>query len=192
MLLHIDEIIHSLPQAVQGLFAHENAEIVDRGFAQLQPLPKSTPPKISVEKSLDPIAQRSAQNIGLFLKDYLHQLPEYQATGGEGKKLLAHWKKLLLESPVRTAEGIKTNFHQDLSRNFWQDLVSGKEPHHISKEEFHAMWDDWMRASGAKDINPERLGKMDARQWQDFVVRTRLHAESTRRYRKDTGVNLGF
>lgn len=189
----IHNLLHNLPHAVQDLFFHEDKTIVEKGLSTLPIITPKETSRITIEKSIDPISGRSAQNIGLFLHDYLQQLPHFEESSADGEKLLAHWRKLLLEQPIRLAEGKKTNWHNEKSRDFWQSKINSNHTNlGIRKENFSATWDDWMCASGATNVSEEQLGKMNEKQWQDFVIRTRLHAESTRNYRNANGVRLGF
>jgi len=191
---HFEDIpllIHNLPNAVHDLMRHEDKEIVQKGVSSLQKI--APPPKITIEKSLDPMAARSAQNIGLLLHDYLQQLPEFEVAGSDENELLEHWRKVLLEQPTRLAIAKSSHFHDDSTKAFWHDTIA---KHHeklgLSKEELLGDWDNWQRMEGTQRNLPDlaRLSAAKQKQWQDLVIRSRLHKESTMRNNYDTGVRF--
>ncbi len=186
MQWHVSDIpvlIHNIPHALHDMMQHEDPEIVKKGLAGLtvtKPL-ISTPPAISIEKTLDPLAQRSAQNIGLLLHDYINQLPSFDVSNAEGEKLLKHWQEILLEQPQRLAEAKRTHWHDESSKAFWHDKIAG---HHkevgLTRENFPDSWDDWQRAAGiGHDIGSvKQLSAMHDKQWKDIMIRSRLHKQT--------------
>lgn len=162
---------------------HEDKEIVRKGLAALhiKNLASSKPPDISIEKTLDPIAQRAAQNIGLLLHDYLAALPTFEASLSDGDKLLKHWRKIMLEQPQRLAVAKNTHWHDDNTKAFWRDKIAN---HHkdlgITTHSFPDSWDDWRRASGAgHEIDKlVQLPAMQQKQWQDLIIQSRLHNQT--------------
>ncbi len=181
---HFEDIpflIHNIPHALHDLMLHEDTETVKKTIAAI-PVnrPTSAPPKISIEKTIDPIAQRAAQNIGLLLHDYLNQLPSFDISHAESEKLLEHWRKVLLEQPHRLATAQQGHWHNDNSKTFWQNKIAD---HHaelgITPDNFIDSWDDWQRASGAGhstgSIN--QLSAMKKKQWEETVMRARFHKE---------------
>lgn len=187
---HLEDIpllVHSIPQALHDLMQHEDASIVQKGLATLPVvLPpnikeKETSSNISIEKSIDPMAQRAAQNIGLFLHDYINQLPSFDVSHADGEKLLKHWQKIILEHPQRLAVAKKSHWNDESCKAFWHEKIA---THHtdfgITSDSFPDAWDDWQRASGIghNTGNINQLPAMKQKQWQDLIIRTRLHNET--------------
>ncbi len=187
MQWHFEDIpllMHNLPRALHDLMRHEDVNIVKKGVEAL-PIVNSIPPLISIEKTLDPMAQRSAQNIGLLLHDYLQQLPSFDVSSDEGEKLLEHWREIMIEQPQRLAVAHQSHWHDESSKAFWHDKIAS---HHtdlgITSDSFPDAWDDWQRASGiGHNIgNIKQLSAMKQKQWQDLVIRSRLHKETVARW----------
>ena len=182
---HFEDIpllIHNLPRALHDLMQNEDKDVVSQGVKGLS---MTTSPSISIEKTLDPMAQRSAQNIGLLLHDYLSQLPSFEVSHAEGEKLLEHWREIMLEHPQRIAVAKHGHWHDDKSKAFWHDKIAS---HHtdfgITSDSFPDAWDDWQRASGiGHNIgNIRQLPAMKQKQWQDLIIRSRLHKETMTRW----------
>lgn len=194
---HFEDIpllIHNLPIALHDLMHHEDKKLVEKAAGTITQMKKVLPPsKITIEKALDPMAARSAQNIGLLLHDYLQQLPEFEVSHSDVDELLAHWRKVLMEQPKRMSTAQHSHFHDESTRAFWHDIVAA---HHgnlgISHEELLGDWDNWQRMEGTQrnlqDL--DRLSAAKKKQWQDLVIRTRLHQETTSRNRYDTGIRF--
>jgi hypothetical protein len=89
-------------------------------------------PRISIEKTLDPIVQRSVQNIGLLLHDYVNQLPAFDASNAETEKLLEHWREIMLEHPQRLATSHMSHGHDEKTKNFWRGESPRGKPRGIS------------------------------------------------------------
>ncbi|MEK6746528.1 MAG: hypothetical protein AABY33_05810 [Pseudomonadota bacterium] len=182
---HFEDIpllIHNLPRALHDLMQHEDKSLVNKGVKTIL---KTQPPLVSIEKTLDPMAQRSAQNIGLLLHDYLQQLPSFDVSHAEGEKLLEHWREIMIEQPQRLATAHQSHWHDESSKAFWHDKIAS---HHtdfgITSDSFPDAWDDWQRASGIGHNvgNPKQLSVMKQKQWQDLVIRSRLHKETMTRW----------
>lgn len=174
--------MHSLPHALHDLLRHEDEDIVKKGMSALA---VSKPPQISIEKAIDPMAQRSAQNIGLLLHDYIKQLPSFDVSHADAEKLLEHWRKIILEQPQRLAYAKKTHWHDEQSKAFWHGKIAA---HHnelgLTTDNFPDAWDDWQRASGIGHAiaNAKQLPAMQQKQWQDLIIRSRLHKETMSRW----------
>lgn len=201
---HIDDIpwlSHHLPHALHDLMVHEDAAIVKKGISALRlnsgaeilrhriiGASDSVSPAISVEKSLDPQAQRSAESIGLLLHDYLAQLPSFTPSALEGEKLLEHWQRILLEHPQRMGVAKQSNWHDGKAKVFWQQrLINHHRNLGIRPDAFSDAWDDWQRASGIGHDTSYllQLPAMKQKQWQDLVIRSRLHHETSARETKE-------
>jgi|CXWL01.1.fsa_nt_gi hypothetical protein len=187
MQWHFEDIpllMHSLPRALHDLMQHEDKDIVSKGVKSLS---LSQPPLVSIEKTLDPMAQRSAQNIGLLLHDYIKQLPSFDVSHAEGEKLLEHWREIMTEQPQRLAVAHQSHWHDESSKAFWHDKIAS---HHadlgVTSDSFPDAWDDWQRASGiGHNINAiKQLPAMKQKQWQDLVIRSRLHNETMMRWKE--------
>lgn len=178
----IAAVMYSLPHALHDLVRHEDKALVEKG---LKAIAFSGSPQVSIEKTLDPIAQRSAQNIGLLLHDYINQLPSFDVSHSEGEELLEHWRKIMLEQPQRLAYAKNVHWHDEQSRAFWHDKVAD---HHnefgITPDNFPDAWDDWQRAAGTLHAtsNLKQLPAMTHKQWQDLIIRARLHKETMQRW----------
>ena len=199
MKLHTHDatlLLLHLPQALHDLMHHEDVGLVGAEFSKthaqaiknisaeqsLSAKQTDAPSSlISIEKSLDPMVQRSVQNIGLLLHDYMSQLSAFDVSNPEREKLLEHWREILLEQPQRLSTAKPSHWHDERSKAFWQEKLSGHaEKYGISPDIFTAAWDDWQRESGltGKEMSSDRLQKMQQRQWQDLVMRARLHHET--------------
>ncbi len=194
MKWHVDDIpflLTHLPHAVYDLMHHENVVMVQNTLANVKPdhvAPRhhihADAPRISIEKTLDPIAQRSAQNIGLLLHDYMSQLPSFDVSDPEAMRLLEHWRKVMLEQPQRIATAHLSHGHDEKTKAFWRDkLLTQSKALGISPEVMMEAWDDWQRTSGAGHpiAHPLQQQAMQERQWQDLVMRARLHHETVMR-----------
>ena len=197
MKWHVDDIpflLTHLPHAVHDLLHHEDATMVKKTLVNLKPNVDSTAPRhhilteaspaISIEKTLDPIAQRSAQNIGLLLHDYISQLPSFDVSDPEARRLVEHWRKIMLEQPERLATAHLSHGHDEKTKNYWRDkLLAHSKALGLSPEVMMDAWDDWQRTSAiGHDIgNPLQKQAMQEKQWQDLVMRARLHHETVMR-----------
>lgn len=194
MKWHFEDIpllIHNLPTALYDLIRHEDRELVKNAADKLSIIrpnvnkaaEKDKSSIISIEKTIDPMAQRAAQNIGLLLHDYINNLPSFEVSDADAEKLLKHWKKVILEQPQRLSVAKHGNWHNENSKAFWQKII---DDHHaelgITKENFPDAWDDWQRASAAfhNISNINQLPTMKRKQWQDLVIRSRLYKDATK------------
>lgn len=197
MKWHLEDLPHiliHLPYAVQDLMQHENKQLVNAVQPTLALLPQpavrhqivslnkpengKTSSGISIEKSIDPIALRATENIGLLLHDYVHQLPGADLPGEEGKALLTHWRDIMLEHPERLANAHLSHWHEARSKQFLQDILEHRHGKALHPDELSAAWKDWQRASAAGYATGkgyDQQQKMQHQQWQDLVMRTRLH-----------------
>jgi hypothetical protein len=181
-------LLHHLPHSVDDLLHHEDKELVKAGimgFTVKAPLDRQkhhlilpdkiiAPPtapsgEISIEKDIDPSVSRSQQNIGLLIHDYLHKLPVYEPNSKEAALLLEHWRKILVEQPQRLAQAKTTYWHSEKAKEFWQERIRRTKPDHIIYME------DWEHSAGAPAPHPSTLGARQEKQWQDLVIRNRLH-----------------
>ncbi len=193
MKWHIDDIpflLTYLPHAVHDLLHHEDPALVKEVLRNLDN--KEDPaaprhhisedaPRISIEKALDPMMQRSVQNIGLLLHDYMSQLPALDLSNAEAERLLKHWREIMTQHPQRLATVHLSHGHDEKTKNFWRDtLRAHSKDLGISHD---ATWDDWQRASGIGHTTgqPLQMQAMQRKQWQDLVIRSRLHQESKAR-----------
>lgn len=196
MKWHVDDIpflLTYLPHAVHDLIHHEDAALVKKtletlkskeGASATRHTISTDAPRISIEKTLDPMVQRSVQNIGLLLHDYVNQLPAFDASSAETEKLLEHWREIMLEHPQRLATAHLSRGHDEKTKNFWRDtLQAHSKVLGISPETMPDAWDDWQRASGIGHStgNPLQMQAMQHKQWQDLVIRSRLHHETVAR-----------
>lgn len=196
-----------LPQAVHDLIRHEDPALVAAGKVAFSPTPPTEEqrhvvpdlmgakvssivpaavgdvPDVSLEKTLDPLSQRAAQNMGLLLHDYLYHLPSYRTETQEGEKLLEHWRKILQEQPQRLAEARLSNWNDPKVREFWKHRLEKFRTDFGIPVDAFPEWEEWQRLAGtqAQAIPPEKLAAAKARQWQDLVIRSRLHEESKAR-----------
>ncbi len=188
-------LLAHLPRSLHELIQHEDAAVVHRGIAALKlddtaealrhgiiSEPRDSVPGISIEKSLDPQVQRSAENIGLLLHDYLGQLPSFTPSTAEGERLLEHWRRILLEHPQRLSVAKQSNWHDEKAKAYWQQrLRSYHLKLGIHPDALPDAWDDWQRASGIGHDTGYllQLPAMKQKQWQDLVIRSRLHHETS-------------
>lgn len=198
MKWHVQDIpflLTHLPHAVRDLLHHEDAVMVRNALVHVQPdtsdaarrhhIVTESAPCISIEKTLDPMAQRAAQNIGLLLHDYISQLPSFDVSSAESKRLVEHWQKILLEQPQRLSTAHLSHGHDEKTKAFWREkLLAHSTALGISPEAMMDAWDDWQRASGIGHTtnHPLQQQAMQEKQWQDLVIRSRLHHETMQRY----------
>lgn len=178
----ISFLLHNLPMALHDLMLHEDKELVEKNLPLLPIIKPIVSPLISIEKSIDPLVQLSAQNIGLLLNNYLQQLPSFDMSSAEGEALLNHWKHILSQQPQRLEVAKKSHWHDENSKSFWHDKIASYHTDFgITVDSFPDAWDDWQRASGVghNTGNVKQLSAMRQKQWQDLVIRTRLHKETT-------------
>ncbi len=198
MKWYVDDIpflLTYLPHAVHDLIHHENTELVKEALKNLKVEEKNGAPchtistdtsRISIEKTLDPMMQRSVQNIGLLLHDYVKQLPAYDVSSAETEKLLEHWREIMLEHPQRLVTAHLSHGHDVKTKNFWRDKFQAhSKALGISPETMLDAWDDWQRTSGIGHAtgHPLQMQAMQQNQWQDLVIRSRLHHETMIRYK---------
>ena len=196
MKWHVDDIpflLTHLPYAVHDLMYHEDTELVKKALRNLKikenigttrHIISTDAPRITIEKSLDPMVQRSVQNIGLLLHDYIGQLPILDASTTEAEKLLEHWRGIMLEHPQRLATAHMSHGHDEKIKNFWRDkLQAYSKALGTFPETMIDAWEDWQRASGIGHTtgNPLQMQAMQHKQWQDLVIRSRLHNETKAR-----------
>jgi hypothetical protein len=197
MKWHIHDIgflVSHLPHAVHDLIHHEDTALVKNTLVNLKPRVESggiglqsvagDPSVISIEKTLDPVAQRAAQNIGLLLHDYISQLPSFDVSDPEARRLVEHWRKIMLEQPERLSNVHLSHGHSEKTKNYWRDkLLSHSKALGISPEVMMDAWDDWQRTSAiGHDVGSLRQKQaMQEKQWQDLVMRARLHHETMKR-----------
>jgi hypothetical protein len=188
----IASIFHHLPHSLGDLLNHEDKSLVSAGAPGLviKPsgeggghrliLPDSASgdsgviPGSGIEKDMEP--SRAQQDFSLIIRDYLRGLPGFSAQNRQGEALLAHWRRILLEQPRRLAEAQLETWNDERFREFWKERLS-----HYStdfgigdgKGLFPA--DDWERAAGTLVPSIDRLGGIKSKQWQDLVIRQRLH-----------------
>jgi hypothetical protein len=196
MKWHVDDIpflLTYLPHAVHDLMHHEDTALVNKTLKNLTAKENintthhyisTNAPRISIEKTLDPIVQRSVQNIGLLLHDYISQLPTLDASSAETEKLLKHWREIMLKHPQHLATAHLSHWHDEKTKSFWRDkLQAHRKALGISPETMLDAWDDWQRASGIGHAtgNPLQMQAMQHKQWHDLVIRSRLHHETVTR-----------
>lgn len=187
----VPSLLLHLPQAVHDLLARENRATVESGLSGLKPEAPSPShriispseagdsPTISIEKTLDPMVQRSVQNIGLLLHDYISQLPAFTPGHPASEALLEHWRQLLLEQPQRLGTVKQTSWSDEKTKAFWRERLAHAHKQ-LSAGQLPDAWDDWHRAAaiGHNVAHPLQLPAMYHKQWQDLVIRTRLHQET--------------
>ena len=192
----IPGLMTHLPEAVRDLMHHEDTELVQAAvdalkrdaagegerhhIAELLNAPVIAAPAnpsqagaetLSIEKSLDPLSQRSAENMGLLLHDYLYHLPTFRPSGSEGEKLLEHWRQILLEQPERMAVARQSYWNSPEAKEFWKHRLSQyRTDFGITHDMFPDFWEDWQRAAGAEHalMHPAEKGVSKERQWQDW------------------------
>lgn len=174
MVWHIP-LFHHLPHSYHDLLHHEDKALVKAGASGL--VRKSDPsPLISIEKSIDPGIDRSTQNLGLLVADYIRMLPDYVPETEQAEALIKHWKKILLEQPQRLAEAHLDSWNSQHSRAFWHEhLRHFSTDMGITADHFPNAIDDWERAAGAPTPPIKVQGILKEKQWQDLVMRQRLH-----------------
>lgn len=188
-------LYHHLPHSIGDLLHHEDKTLVSAGVPGIVKdgggkhhrliLPdtitggtdtSSAAPRVAIEKDMDPAISRSQQNLGLLMRDYLRSLPGYSAHSMEGEALLAHWRRILLEQPQRFAEAQMHSWSGERLRLFWQERLNRhKSEYDIDKDPIIHPVDDWERSAGAFVPPQKMLGTMKSKQWQDLVIRERLH-----------------
>ncbi len=194
MKWHVDDIpllVTHLPRALHDLLHHEDPVFVqhvqhvplvtDSAAPRHHLVVDAPPPAISIEKSLDPLLLRSVHNIGLLLHDYISQLPAYEVSSPEAERLVEHWRSILLEQPQRLATGHPSHWREPSVTAFWREkLVDHAKKLGVSPDVMMDAWDDWQRASGVGHAtgHPLQVQAMQQKQWQDLVIRSRLHRES--------------
>lgn len=181
-------LVHHLPHSLHDLLHHEDKALVHAGISGLTPQPsreEQKPPLIltdniashaagglSLEKDIDPAIARSQHNIGLLIHDYLHTLPVYEANSKEAELLLEHWRKILLLQPERLAEAKTSYWHSDKAKEYWQEHI------HRLKADPLVYSGEWDLAASLSALHPQALGARKSRQWQDLVIRQRLHKQT--------------
>jgi hypothetical protein len=195
MQWHLEDIpfiLTRLPHALHDLIHHEDKELVAKAERTLSLAPLTAGPRhaisitpsdagsaISVEKSLDPLALRSAENIGLLMHDYVQQLPGLELPTAEGRKLLAHWREIMVRQPERFASAHLSQQDDERCRHMLEDaLKHWHGPREVPEEDLSAAWEDWQRASAVgheSSWHGLQQQKMQTHQWQDLVMRTRLY-----------------
>ena len=169
-------IFHHLPRSLGDLMHHEDKELLKAGASGLRIKESTSSPKIAIEKDIDPAISRSQQNFGLLVHDYLSAVPEYASETAQGEALLEHWRKILLEQPQRLAEAHLDSWNNERSRHFWHErLHHYKTDFGIAADHFPTAIDDWERSAGSVVPDMKTLGVMKTKQWQDFVIRQRIH-----------------
>lgn len=211
MKWHLEDIpslLAHLPHAVHDLMHHEDKLLVSDAKKALRPVamenmprhsviggsnvPIPAPtvirdaqreaPSVTIEKTMDPFTQRSAQNMELLIHDYMYHLPSYEAGSHEGEKLLEHWRKIIQEQPHRLAVAKSSYWNTPEAKAFWrQHLSTYRTDMGITADAFPE-WADWQRMAGVhindanrEMRNPAQFSAAKARQWQDLVIRSRLH-----------------
>ena len=176
---------HHVPHAVHDLRTREDAALVKAGLKDFQIiakpdeqhrliLPARAGAELSVQKDMNPAMSRSEANLGLLLQDYLNNLPGYHAPTDASQALLEHWRHILLEQPRRLAEAHAEMATGERARSFWQDKLRHMTTHVPGVDSPNPV-DDWERAAGAPLPSPRFLKEVKTKQWQDLVIRKRLH-----------------
>lgn len=140
-----------------------------------------------IGKNLSPELLRTQQNLPLLLKEYARTLPGYHPATAEGEKLLERWRALLLEQPRRMAEAKLSQWNTPEIVAFWKArLAHYRDAAGYEIGDFLSPLEDWEHAASACAHlpHPATLGARKARQWQDFVIRNRIH-ESTLRMQRE-------
>lgn len=167
-------LFHHYPHALHDLLHHEDKTLVTAGLQGLKVTRPSS--AVSIEKERDASISRSSQNFELLIKDYLHTLPDYTAETAQGEALLEHWRKIISEQPHRIAEAHLESWNNERSRHFWQERLSHyKTDFGIHADHFPTALDDWERAAGTVIVPAKALGHMQEKQWQDLLIRQRIH-----------------
>lgn len=169
MFTDLSHLFHHYPRSFHDLLHHEDAALVKAGAPGL--IKTAPPPQSAIQKDADPAINRSSQNFGLLLHDYFKELPAYSAQNDAGEALLRHWRKILQEQPQRLAEAHFDSWNNERSRHFWLEHLK----HHEQSPHFPTVLDDWERSAGTVTPPPVALGMMKTRQWQDLVIRQRIH-----------------
>jgi len=171
-------ILHHLPHAVGHVLHHEDAALVKVGLPGIAlRAPLDTGPRIVIEKDMDPSVARSEQNLGLLLHDYLHYLPQYDASTKEAEELLEHWRKIIAQQPQRLATARQSYWNSEHAKQFWQDRIGHyRAESGIAADGLPELADAWERVSGAEyPVHPAMSPDAKARQWEDLVIRNRMH-----------------
>jgi hypothetical protein len=172
--MEILELFHLLPHAHHDLLAHEDKALVAAGAPGII-RSAGTPPAVSIEKSIDPAIDRSAHNMGLLIRDYVRRLPGYISQTEQAEALMQHWRKLLLEQPERLAQAQLSSWNSARSRHFWHERLR-----HLTSDHFPEAMDadrieSWERSAGTPQLPTRAQGIVKTRQWQELVLRQRLH-----------------
>ena len=175
-------VFHQLPHAFGDLVHHEDKSLIQAGASGLVRKPPTlfsstgSPSTIGIEKDIDPGVSRSEQNLGLLVRDYLQALPEYVPETEQAEALLRHWKKILTEQPERLAQAHLDALHSKTSLHFWKEHLNHLTTDFgVKSDHFPNAIDDWERSAGAFTPPPQTLGILKTKQWQDLVIRQRIH-----------------
>ncbi len=175
LITDISALFHHYPRSLHDLMHHEDKTLLAEGLPGIRAKPAGSVHS-NIEKDLDPAIARSQQNFGLLVRDYLHTLPEYSSQTEAGEALLRHWRKILMEQPQRLAESHMDSWNNERSRHFWQDRLKHYHTDFgIHADHFPTAMDDWERSAGAVTPPPEALRIMKTKQWQDLLIRQRIH-----------------
>lgn len=177
-------LFHHLPHALHDLAHREDQGIVRAGLEELKLihgdggthrliLPKEAATH-SIQKEEGFGQGRSEENLGLLLKDYLASLPGFEAQGHASEALLEHWRRILLEQPERLAQAHVELTAGERARRFWRERLKGYRTDIDGADMPHPV-DDWERAAGTLPTPMIFQGDSKRRQWQDLVIRQRLH-----------------
>ncbi|MBY0406094.1 MAG: hypothetical protein K2Q01_00240 [Rickettsiales bacterium] len=173
---HLHGAWHHLPHALTDLLHKEDEALVKAGAPGLTVRRQQAAPRIAIEKDIDPAISRSEQNMALLIHDYLETLPQFSASDQHSEALLEHWRKIILEQPQRLAEAHLDSWHNERSRAFWKEKLKHYDTSFgIHADAFPLAMDDWERSAGAGIIPLKTLASLKTKQWQDLVIRERLH-----------------
>lgn len=174
---HLPELLsiwHHLPRAQAHLESREDAALVKQALSGFQRLEVRPSEVLALEKSMDPSISRTEANIGLLVRDYLRSLPGFHASDHASQALVEHWRKLLLEQPRRLAEAHLESWNDERTQSFWKERLSHFRTD-VPGVDFQLDAEDWERAAGMPAVHPQLLGHTKEKQWQDLVIRQRLH-----------------
>lgn len=180
-------LVTHLPHSLHDLITHEDATLIADTETKLIAPPTRRPPDattggIDIARLADPELNRNMQNMQLLVADWLHNLPYFDPDHAPTKRLVEHWQQVIRSQPERLASA-QSFWGNEKTRRFWQEMLARQQG---GEQGLDVTFDDWQKSAGTHTIpHPLHLDRSTEKQWQDLVLRTRLHYMSLRGYGRD-------